>query len=57
MKNIRKSDYGLLVIYIFNTIVSAYLGFLAPTVAWMCCVFLQGRILLMLNDEDNETSR
>jgi hypothetical protein len=53
----RKSDYGLLMIYIFNTIISAYLGFLMPTVAWMCCVFLQGRIILMLNDNEDETPR
>ena len=57
MKNIRKSEYGLLVVFVFNTIASAYLGLLIPTVAWMCCVFLQGKILTMLNDENDETSR
>jgi hypothetical protein len=57
MKNISKSEYGLLVILILNAIGSLYLGFVHTSIAWFCAVFLQGRVIVMLNNDEDETSR
>jgi hypothetical protein len=56
MENRKKSEYGFLVLFVLNMVVSFYLGYVFLGLAWFCAATTQARLILLLNKED-ETSR